>query len=583
MKPRIGRRRIEWRIAHAPGRVERPGATVKRVHAARAAPRREALGVAALAVVPLLFFLDKAFSLDSPVFVAVARQIAAAPLDPFGFEMFWDETSLAVSEFNRNPPLLSYWLAPWLALFGEREWVLHAAVLPFPLVAALSFLGIARRLCGAGVAPVALLVTGPSFLVLGTTLLLDVPLLAAILLAVYCLLRGAESGGAGWQWASGAAVAAAGLLKYAGLASAPLLAAGALLLCPGRAAALARVVVPPLFVWAAWAVWTQDLYGSVHFLGSAAVVTERSFSFRLFGNQAVATFVWYGAALGFPVAVWGRALLRTGRGLELALAVMALGMLVVPFVLATGEPERRYPLELGQAALAVVAFAGAAFLWAQLLLHSRVSAGGVDAFLCLWLLGFLVFSLFVNWHVNAADALLAAPPALLLLFRRSELRPTRRLSAACAGVLLALSVALAGADAVHANFYRDVARAIAAEIGERPGARWFVGNWGFQHYLDREGFRPVLPLEFAPLELSPGDWLAVPRNVAQLDVGEHQRRAEVVEVRSWERTSWLPLRTTHLDAASGFYSHRFGYTPYAWSCEPVERVQLGRVTRVRSP
>ena len=230
------------------------------VHAARAAQRREALGVAALAVVPLLPFLDKAFSVDAPVFVAVARQIVVAPFDPFGFEMFWDETSLAVSEFNRNPPLLSYWLAPWLALFGEREWVLHAAALPFPLVAALSFLGIGRRLCGAGAAPAALLVTGPAFLVLGTSLLLDGPLLAAILLAVYCLLRGAEPGGSTWQWAAGAAVAAAGLLKYVGLASAPLLAVGALLLCPRRGAALARVVAPPLLVWTAWAAWTAHLY-----------------------------------------------------------------------------------------------------------------------------------------------------------------------------------------------------------------------------------------------------------------------------------------------------------------------------------
>jgi len=553
------------------------------VLAARAAPRREALGVAALAVLPLLPFLDKAFSLDAPVFVAVARQIVVAPLDPFGFEMFWDETSLAAAEFNRNPPLLSYWLAPWLAVFGEREWVLRAALLPFPLVAALSFLGIARRLCGAGAAPAALLVTGPAFLVLGTTLLLDVPLLAAILFAVYCLLRGAEPGGSAWQWTAGIAVAAAGLLKYAGLAAAPLLAAGVMLLCPGRGAALARVVAPALLVWTAWAVWTEHLYGGVHFLGSADVVTERSFAPRLLGNQAVATFVWYGAALGFPVAVWGRTLLRAGRGLEIALAALALGMVAVPFVLANGEPARRYPLQLDQAALAVVAFAGAAFLWAQLLVRWRPSQGGVDAFLTLWLLGFLVYALLVNWHVNAADALLAAPPALILLFRRPELRPPPRFSAACAGLLLVLSVALAGADAVQANFYRDVARAISAEIGERPGARWFVGNWGLQHYLEREGFRPVLPLAFAPLELAPGDWLAAPRNVAQLEVGEHRRRAEVVEVRSWERGTWLPLRTTNMDATAGFYSHRFGYTPFAWSRQPVERVQLGRITRLRSP
>ena len=40
-----------------------------------AAQRREALLVACLALVPLLPFLDKAFSVDAPVFVAVARHL----------------------------------------------------------------------------------------------------------------------------------------------------------------------------------------------------------------------------------------------------------------------------------------------------------------------------------------------------------------------------------------------------------------------------------------------------------------------------------------------------------------------------
>lgn len=559
--------------------------------AARAALRRETLWVAALAVLPLLLFLDKAFSVDAPVFVAVAQQVVEAPLDPFGFEMFWDETSLSVAEFNRNPPLLSYWLAPWLAVFGEREWVLRAAVLPFPLIAALSFLGIARRLCGSSLAPVVLLITGPAFLVLATTLLLDVPVLAAILFAVYCLLRGAAVGdspggvsrGSAWLWAAGCAVAAAGLLKYVGLAAAPLLVAGAFLLCPGRPWAWVRVVVPPLCVWSVWGAWTASLYGGAHFLGSAAVVTERSVSMPLFGNQAVSTFVWYGAALGFPVMVWVRTLLRARRGLEFALAALAVGMLVIPFVMAPGEPARRTPLALGQAAFAVVAFAGGGFLWARLLLRWRPSQGGVDAFLVLWLAGFLFFSLFVNWHVNAADALLAAPPALLLVFRSTDLRLPPRWVGVGAAAMLSLSLALAAADAIQANFYRTVAREIVAKIGEQPGARWFVGNWGFQHYLEREGFRPVLPLTLGPLELAPGDWLAVPRNVAQFETGEHQRRAEIVAQGRWERGSRLPLRTTNLDATAGFYSHRLGYTPYAWSFEPVEQVQLGRVTQVRDP
>jgi hypothetical protein len=94
-------------------------------------PLRESLLLAALVLAPLLLLLDAAVAIDAPVFVAVARQIVQAPADPFGFQMIWDPTSPDTAVFNRNPPLLSYWLSLWIALFGERETVMHAALLPF--------------------------------------------------------------------------------------------------------------------------------------------------------------------------------------------------------------------------------------------------------------------------------------------------------------------------------------------------------------------------------------------------------------------------------------------------------------------
>ncbi|MBW2268250.1 MAG: glycosyltransferase family 39 protein [Deltaproteobacteria bacterium] len=548
-----------------------------------AAQSREALLVAGLVLAPLLPFLGKAFSIDTPVFVAVARQIVAAPLDPFGFEMFWDETSLAAAVFNRNPPLLSYWLAPWLALFGEHEWLLHAATLVFPLVAALAFLGIARRLCGAGVAPAVLLVTSPAFVVLATTLLLDVPVLACMLLAVYALLRGSDAGAARWQWGAGAAVAAAGLMKYVGFSAAPLVGAGALLLCERRGVAFARVMLPPLLVWSGWALWTQQLYGAVHFFGSTDVVAQRSYAMPLFGNQATSAFIWYGGALVFPVVLWARTLLRAGRGLEVALLALGVGAAAVVFLVTDGEPARRHAIDLGHTVLAIVCCAGGAFLWLAVLRPREALATPEDAFLSLWLGGLLVFSLFVNWHINAADALLAAPPALLLWFRRPELRPSAAWVRGCVVGMLLLSIGLAVADTIQANFYRSVARRIVEEIGDAPGARWFVGNWGFQHYLVERGFRPVLPIALGESRLAEGDWLAAPRNVAQQEIGVHQQLYEVVETGSFERAGDWPLRTTNPDAGAGFYSHRLGYTPFAWSRRAFETVQLGRVVAVKAP
>ena len=550
--------------------------------AALASPRREALALAALALLPLLPFLPTAISIDAPVFVAVARRILEAPADPFGFQMIWDPTSPEAASFNRNPPLLSYWIAPWMAWLGEKDLVLHAVVLPFPLVAALSFFGIARRLCGVAFSPAALLVTTPAFLVLATTLLLDVPTLAFLLLAVFAFLRGSEGEGApAWQWASGLATAAAGLTKYVAFATAPLLAAGCVLLAPRSAGRALRVLAPPLVAWTLWGAWTAHLYGTPHFLGSTDVVFDRTLEPSEFWNQLVSAPVYGGAALVFPIAWWAARLVRGGRGSQLAVLGVLLGAAAVTFVLPRGEPPRRNPLEVDEAVLAALGFAGAFALWVACLAPARSLASPEDRFLSLWLGGFLVWSLFLNWHVNAADALLAAPPLLLILFRHAELRPGGRFVAICVAVQLALSLLLATADAIQANFYRSAALRIAAEIGDQPGARWHVGHWGFQHYLAQQGFRPVLPPQYGRSELHEGDWVASARNVSQLDVSRDMHRYRLRAVWTWTETSALPLRTTNADASGGFYSHQAGYVPFAWSTLPVDQIALGRVVSVR--
>lgn len=549
--------------------------------------RREPIALALFALLLPVVFLDAAVSIDAPVFVAVARQIVSAPLDPFGFDMIWDPTSPHVAAFNHNPPLLSYWLAPWIALFGEWEPALHAALLPFPVLAALSFLGIARRLGVPAFGPAALLVATPAFGVLATTLMLDVPVLAWLLFSVYALLRSAEAGSAHpprWELAAGAAAAAAGLTKYVGFASAPLLAAGLVLLPSaraGRAGRALRVVGLPLAAWALWGAASAALYGAPHFAGGLHLVGTRSFEPARFWNQAASLPIYYGGALVFPVFAWLASLRRGARGAELAVLGLMAGAAVSTWVLPDGEPARRVPLGAAQATAAAFFFGGAVLVWGLALRPSRWRTDPVDRFLALWLVGFASFSILVNWHINAADALLAAPPALLLHFRDAATRPSRRAVGVWVAASFALAAGLAWSDARQGDVYRDVARRIAQEIGARDGARWFVGHWGFQYYVEREGFHAVVPPQYersyGRSELAKGDWVATARNVSQLDISRNLSRYELRGVWHWSERTAFPLRATNPDAAAGFYSHQSGYTPFWWSREPIEQIGLGRV------
>ncbi|MEE8476380.1 MAG: glycosyltransferase family 39 protein [Myxococcota bacterium] len=541
--------------------------------------------LAILALVPLFPFLSAAISIDGPVFIAVAQQIVTNPVDPFGFDMIWDPTSPWVAEFNRNPPLLSYYLAPWIAWLGEREIVVHAALLPFPLIAALSFYGIARRLVRDGFAAAALLVVTPAFLVLSTTVMLDVPVVAGMLFSVYAFLRALEGEASGpgrtrWEFAAGCAVAATGLTKYVGFSMLPLLAAGAVLLMPQWKLSLLRMLSVPVVVWGLWGAYTAHSYGEIHFLASADLLREKDFLPSNFWNQVATTVVYHGAALVFPIALWLRALFTRNRT-GIAVIGVLLGAAVVNLVVSEGHPPRRVSIGIEEALLAAVGFAGTVFLWAHCLSPKRLLASALDRWLALWLGGFVFFTMFLNWHVNAADALLVAPPLLLLWFRSPELRPSRRFVAVSVASMLPLSIALAWADSHQAGFYRSVAAEIADEIGDSPGQRWFVGNWGLQYYLEREGFRAVVPIQYEQTygesALSVGDWVASARNTSQLDVKSNLGRYRMRVKRTWRHESWLPLRTTNPDAGAGFYSHHAGHVPFAWSRVPVEQMGLGQV------
>jgi hypothetical protein len=548
---------------------------------------RERWLVAALVLLPLLPFSGAAFGIDAPVFLAVARRILEAPLDPFGFEMVWDATSLEVARFNLNPPLFSYWLAPGLGAFGEREAWLRATTWPFPLLAAFAFHGIARRAGVEALPATALFVATPAFLVLATTLQLDVPVEALLLAAVYALLRARESGSWRWELCAGAAAAAAGLTKYVGLAALPLLGAG-LVLLPGAAprrsavASWLRVVGVPVLAFALWGAWSHARYGFVHYAAGLALVGERNLTPAELVNHLASLPIWIGGALFFPVCFFALRLLRAGWGVELALGCGLAGAGVAAFVLPGGEPLRRVPLDLEDAVLAAICFAAALCCYGLVLARGpALLRDPLDRFLALWAGGFLSFSLFVNWHVNAADALLAGPPLLLLLLRDSRLRPSARVQWSWAASSLLLSLLLAAADTAQCNVYRRAATQLREVIGDAPGGRWLVGQWGFQYYLTREGFAPVMPTtRTAPASaLQPGDFLATARNVSQLDLAATLARFQIVQVRSFVTRSALPLRTTNPDAGAGFYSHHGGYVPFSFSRAPLDEIELGRVLR----
>ena len=61
----------------------------------------------------------KPAAVDDTAYLLLARQIAAHPLDPYGGELFWYAEPLPALHVLA-PPVLPYWLALGIRLFGDQ-------------------------------------------------------------------------------------------------------------------------------------------------------------------------------------------------------------------------------------------------------------------------------------------------------------------------------------------------------------------------------------------------------------------------------------------------------------------------------
>ena len=132
----------------------------------------------ALATVVLLPFLNKAYTIDDPVFLREAQNVFVDPLHPQAFEMVWaSERHMRASEFLPGGPIVAYALVP-VALADWQEWGGHLLMLIYLVIAVAATAVLARRF---GLSPwaqqAAALLTASSPVALGMagTVMPDIP------------------------------------------------------------------------------------------------------------------------------------------------------------------------------------------------------------------------------------------------------------------------------------------------------------------------------------------------------------------------------------------------------------------------
>jgi hypothetical protein len=155
-----------------------------------------------LAVLVLLPFVHKAYTIDDPVFLREAQQVLTDPLHPTAFELTWaSERRLRASEFLPGGPVIAYLLAP-LALAGWAEWAGHLLMLVYFGIAIVATAALARRF---GLSPwaqrSAALLTASSPVALGMagTMMPDIPAMMFTALGMERYMAWSE----GHRWRTG--------------------------------------------------------------------------------------------------------------------------------------------------------------------------------------------------------------------------------------------------------------------------------------------------------------------------------------------------------------------------------------------
>jgi hypothetical protein len=538
------------------------------------APRRARTHpLALLLTLALLFTLLNAFKplvIDDTTYRAYAAHIAAHPLDPYGFLIMMDVQRPLPAQAVLAPPVLPYWWALGLRLFGEQPLLWKLWLLPFSLLFVGSLYALFRRFArGLEIPLLVMTVLSPTFLP-SLNLMLDVPAMALSLCAVALLLRACDRRSVGLATAAGVVAGLAMQTKYTALLAPPVMLLGAIFFRRFSLGLLAALLAGLVFAW--WEGFITLRYGGSHFLlhlhrqpGSLESKTELILPLLLILGGVAAVGGLLGlAAVGLPR--WVIAAAGTLVGLGYALVACVPGRL---------EPEGLRPPSLGGFGLTELIFGSFGLLVGATALASawrlcRPSRGRGPKgeavlflrgsrrswFLILWL-GLEVAGYFALTPFPAARRVMGVVVvATLLVGRLAALtcrsRPRRRLVWGVAAAGIVLGLAFYGIDLREALVEKEAAEAAARWVRrEDPGARiWFTGSWGFQYYAGRAGMsRLILPYgpKWGPIawpeesHLRRGEWLVLP-DAHNLQQPLYGKKGDMEQATVLEIDDPLPLR-----------------------------------------
>ncbi len=486
------------------------------------ADRGTHLPILLIALLLTLLNALKPVTIDDTAFLYYARQIAASPGDPYGFEVFWYDVPTPAMDLL-VPAVLPYWLGAGISLFGEDPVFLKLWLLPFALLLVWSLRRLVERFAPAGGTPLLLVLALAPAIVPSFNLMLDLPSLALALGGFALFVEACERNRIGWAVWAGVLAGLALQTKYNTLAQ--LLALGVYGIVTQRAMRLTIVAVGvAAMLFLGWEGWLALRYGESHILHHLLAAPQTAWS-NTGAGWAIGWLALLGA-LATPAGLLAISVLHASRiALFAGMAASVLPLIVIGALEPGPVPVAIRPIRLFHgdpaldaffvAGLALIALIGAAGVlgWRR----SPPAARRDLAFLLAWMVvEFGVCFWLSPFHAarRLIVPILVTTLALAHLATNAARAPNPLRAIATFSVCLGL---LFGAvDLADARAQQSVQEVIEREL-ERLGYDrdrervWFSGHWGFQYESERRGYQPMVP---GRSQLERGDWVLAAQDIS---------------------------------------------------------------------
>lgn len=519
-------------------------------------------------------FTGQALHIDDAIFWDFARTNLEHP-----FQQHIQDYRLMGQEFQEwrdtHPPLDQIFLAAVMGLTGsQQESTLHLGYILFPLIAAVSMFFLARRFTKNPLLAVLILLATPAVMTMSHTLMGDVPMFALWLAAAAAYVLGVDRDDNRLLALSGLMAVLAVFAGYQAIVLVLLLPLYALLMRKLSLRTAWPMALPLIGfgLYCLFSLWRYDALPRFKHAGGLSL--ERSHLLeRLQG-----TLLQAGGASVFPLIMLGVFSLRRKRYLALPVIAAASAALGIYH-----QTSSHYPLA-STILFTVFLTAGVVMAYAvisetALQAYNLVRRRDADRdyfFLGVWLLAILGIVVLLLPHATAKYTLPFLAPLVLIMFLEMEkgIRSARLMKwlavAAFALTLMAGSL-VSAADYRLAQGNRDFALGFA-ERYEPQGRVWFVGEWGFRHYMESQDYTYLSSTNESPRE---GDIVVRAEFSDWPLAGPVRERMQLIGT---DEIDWnVPLRVMSFRSSAGFYGTHWGDLPYAITAEPVERFEIYRI------